>query len=522
MNIFSRSACLCLFFLGISQQSFASSAYIGIHSVDGLGRSYAGEVAVSESASATSKNPSLILSLDEGIHVAVGSALVLSRFDARVDKHPFIQQNEKRTDMDANNFGPNYIPLPGTHLAVNKGQWGFGFSVSSYHGGLLNYDDTEFGIRELGDDTYALTANFQFDLAYKLTDQFHIGAGIDYGYGKANVERAYGFAADNRFLNLLSPILDIVGFLQESGITIANEALPNLKSFDDTNSMLVNFRGKTSAFGYHIGANYIPTDRLNVGFMYRSKVKYKFEGRYYSDLPTLPDLYTYGTDSQRHSAYTNVGQPAMAEIGANFALTSKLDIHGGIFWQQWSDLQELKIIDKKTDKPYVVKELKHQDNLRYSLGGAYQLTPKFKVRFGFSLDKSAVKEEHVSLTFPSSDRYWFSTGFNFLLDEKSSIDFGISYARNKTVTSKEVGLIVKAIDDLEDTMTVNDMIKLLRIDLSKVKVNGVTLPALPAGIANKKVNLNDILKPEIYDQLESETSISAKLIFVGLQYNRAF
>lgn len=522
MNTFSRNMGLCLFFLSTSHQVSASSAYIGIHSVDGLGRSYAGEVAVAETASATSKNPALILSLKEGISVSVGGAMVISRFDARVDKHPFIEDNEKRSDMDANNFGPNYIPLPGTHLTVNKGNWGFGFSVSSYHGGLLNYDNTDFGVTELGDDTYALTANFQFDLAYKLTDKLHIGAGIDYGYGKANVERAYGFLADNRFLDLLSPLLDIVGFGQESGITILKEALPNLQSFDDPNSMLVNARGKASTFGYHLGLNYIPTERLNIGLIYRSKMDYRFEGRYYSDLPVLPDLYTYGTNGERIPAYTDVPQPAIAEIGANFKLTPKLDIHGGVFWQQWSDLQKLKIINKRTGKPFVDKDLIHKDNLRYSLGGGYQLTPKFKVRFGFSLDKSAVSEEHVSLNFPSSDRYWFSTGFNFILDEKSSVDFGISYARNKTVTSREVGLVVRAIDDLPDTATVDELLKILRIDLSKVEYNGIKLPALPPGIANRVIDLNAILKPEIYDELESEVSISAKLIFFGLQYNRTF
>lgn len=517
----SRNIGFCLLLLGAPSSVFASSAYIGIHSVDGLGRAYAGEVAVAETASATSKNPALILSLD-GVQISAGAAMVLSKFDAQVNKHPFINENEKRADMDAENFGPNYIPLPGIHMTVNRGNWGFGFSVSSYHGGLLNYDDTDFGITELGDDTYALTANVQFDFAYKLTDSLHIGAGIDYGYGKANVERAYGFVADARFLDLLSPIIDIAGYGQEIGIAILNQALPDLTSFDEPNNQLANFRGSTRAFGYHIGLNYIPTESLNIGLTYRSKMDYRFEGRYYSDLPVLPDLYTYGTGSKRHAAYADVGQPAMAEIGANFKVTPKLDVHGGIFWQQWSDLQQLKIINKDTGKKFVEKDLIHQDNLRYSVGGAYQVTPKFKVRLGFSLDQSAVAEKHASLTFPSSDRYWFSTGFNYLLDEKSSIDFAVSYAQNKNVTSREVGLIVEALDDIEDTMTVSQLLNLLRIDLSKVKFNGLSLPPLPPGVLNREVNVDELLKSGIYTDLESETAISVKMLFVGLQYNRKF
>lgn len=530
MNAYYRSVCLCLCLFGASNQASASSAYIGIHSIDGLGRAYAGEVAVAETASATSKNPSLILSLDEGINVAVGAAMVISRFDARVDKHPFIQENEYRKDMEANNFGPNYIPLPGIHLAVNKGDWGLGFSVSSYQGGLLNYDDTEFGITELGDDTYALTANFQFDFAYKLADWLHVGAGVDYGYGKANVERAYGFLADNRFLNLLSPLIKVVAFLQENNYPYINGALPNLQSFDNPKNMLANFRGKTSAFGYHVGLNLIPTEDLNIGLTYRSRMKYKFEGRYYSDLPVLPKLYTYGTNSERIPASARVGQPAMAEVGINYKLTPKFDLHGGIFWQQWSDLQALKVMNERTNKPFVVKELKHEDNLRYSIGGGYQLHPRFKVRFGFSLDKSAVKEENASLTFPSSDRYWLSTGFNFLIDEKSSIDFGISYARNKTVRSKEVGLIVEALDNIKDDITVRELFELADIDVIKFRENivpilnsfGVPVPNIPDAILDKRINSEDIMRPEIYKDLESDVSISAKLVFVGLQYNRKF
>lgn len=512
MNTAKRAVFYSLLFLALSPSLYASSAYIGVHSVDGLGRSYAGEVSVAETASATSKNPALILSL-EGTQIAAGSALVLSRFDATVNKHPFIEANENRGDMQAKNFGPNYLPLPSFHLTVNKGNWGYGLSSSSYHAGLLNYDKTNFGIRELGDDTYIITANLQFDLAFKVTEKLDFGFGIDYGYGKANLERSYGFVADNRFLNLLSPLLDVVGSLQEGNVHFLKNILPNFQSFDSPNSMLLHFRGSASAFGYHLGLNYKLSERFNLGASYRSKMKYKLKGTYYSDLPNLPLVYSYGTDSERRPAFSYLNQAPIAEVGATFKFTPKLHLHGGVFWQQWSDFQELRATDSKTKHVFVVKELKHKDHFRYSVGGAYQLTERFKLRLGFSLDKSAASKKDVSLTFPSSDRYWYSAGFNYQLSSVSSIDVGFAYAKNKKATAREVGLVVKAIDGLPDKMTVNELIRYLEVKLP------ITLPK---NIGEREVDLNNILKPEIYDDLESETEISAKLMFFGLQYNRRF
>lgn len=490
--------------------ALASSAYIGVHSIDGLGRAFSGETAIVESASAISKNPALIMELPEGSHLAAGTGIVISDWNAKVKSHPFIQESEDQSDLNADNFGPNYLPLPGLHYAKNLGDWGYGVSISSYHGGLLDYEDTGFGIRELGDDTYALTANFQFDLAYRVNPKLNIGAGLDFGYGIAHVERKFGFVGDDRFLNFVAPVINLVGQLQQDGNQFAVDNFPNFKSFLNPEDQLATFRGDAYTFGWHVGLSYEPTERLRLGLSYRSSMDYEFEGDYYSDLPELPQVYSYGTGSDVRKTTVQLGQPAMADAGVFYQLNDKWDIHFGLFWQQWSELQELNLKDAKTGETYVQKDMKHQDNFKYSIGATHHYNDKMKFRFGFALDKSAVKKEDATLLFPSSDRYWYTAGLNYKLNETSDLDFAIAYAKNKSIEIRERGLIAEALDELPDVETVGWVLDAFDINLDLGTFENINFP------------IRQILQPGIYEDSTSVTDFDATLLFLGIQYNKTF
>ena len=78
------------------------------------------------------------------------------------------------------------------------------------------------------------------------------------------------------------------------------------------------------------------------------------------------------------------------------------------------------IIENNIDDKLIVK---HQ--YKYSLGTTYKHNEKWKWRAGFALDKTAVQEEDVKITLPSSDRYWYSAGLNYTLSPSSNLDFAL-------------------------------------------------------------------------------------------------
>jgi len=72
------------------------------------------------------------------------------------------------------------------------------------------------------------------------------------------------------------------------------------------------------------------------------------------------------------------------------------------------------------------------DALRYSIGTDYQYSENLMLRAGFAFDESPVSQQHLSISIPDTDRFWFSFGGNYAIDENSNVDLGVSVLRGKT------------------------------------------------------------------------------------------
>jgi len=72
------------------------------------------------------------------------------------------------------------------------------------------------------------------------------------------------------------------------------------------------------------------------------------------------------------------------------------------------------------------------DALRYSVGTDYQYNENLLLRAGIAFDESPVSQQHLSISIPDTDRFWFSFGGNYIIDKNSNVDLGVSIIRGKT------------------------------------------------------------------------------------------
>ncbi len=77
--------------------------------------------------------------------------------------------------------------------------------------------------------------------------------------------------------------------------------------------------------------------------------------------------------------------------------------------------------------------------MRYAIGGDYQLNEDLLLRAGVAFDESPADKNHMSISIPDTDRFWFSFGGNYAIDQHSDFDLGVSVLRGKTQNFTEDG-----------------------------------------------------------------------------------
>lgn len=115
-------------------------------------------------------------------------------------------------------------------------------------------------------------------------------------------------------------------------------------------------------------------------------------------------------------------------------------MHTSINWTDWSSFDEIRVffpdsvkpIDLAAKKPMTsdqIKVEKFEDNWRFAVGSTYKIAPKWTLRGGVALDKSAATDEHRTSTIPDSDRLWFSAGAGYQATDALHFDLGVTYIK---------------------------------------------------------------------------------------------
>lgn len=370
--------------------SFASGFQINEHSAAGLGRAFAGEGAMADSAAVLGRNPAAMMMFDQ---TAISVAATMVDPDYSVEGEFVTPLGSSPASHD--NAGPNAVVPAAYMIQPLNERWALGFAMMTNYGLGTRFDDS-FGANEgrlpgaaglLAGETSLMSVNLNPNVAYRINEQWSLGAGINYTMATGYVDRVAANGESN-----------------------------------GAHQTLANFDGAGNGWGWNLGTLFEIDQDNRLALTYRSQIDVELEGDYHGTIGTVP-----GTSAD---ASVDIPMPAIAEFSGYHRLNQQFALHYSIMWTDWSQFDELKATSGQCTLPGGVCLEKNEqlaDAMRYAVGATWYLNSQWEARAGIAYDESAVQADHATISLPDSDKWWYSLGATYHFDERKSIDVGMSY-----------------------------------------------------------------------------------------------
>ena len=373
---------------GIATSANAAAFYLQEQSVRGAGRAFSGEVA-DQGAASLWWNPASIGGMTGG-DAAVGVSEIMPRGDVHNKGTLIVRPGQAPAPVggDADSYNPiNNGTLPSGQIAYGiTHQLAFGLSVSAPYSFTTNYDSTSW-VRYTADKTHLQTVDIQPSLAFAITPEISIGAGVNAEHVKASL---------SNFLPNLSPLLP------------------------DGHQTL---KGNGWDWGWTVGAQFHAGSAVTFGLSYKSSVKHKLDGNVITAGLLGPIAGQNGTIPTTAEFRT----PWQAMIGLRAKVTPALTLNAEINRFGWSKFDTIKL-----GAPLNVAIPENYGNSWSYAGGLdYAVSPGVTLRAGIQRDESPTRDSHRDARVPDSNRWNFAAGGSFDLTKSVGIDAAVNYIKFK-------------------------------------------------------------------------------------------
>ncbi|NQZ92240.1 MAG: outer membrane protein transport protein [Moritella sp.] len=379
----------------VTAQSSAAGFQVSEHSASGLGRAFAGEAAVADNASVIARNPAAMSRFDKAEISVVGSYIVPTADITGVNDP--VASNPSR--LDSNDvINDAFVPAMYYVQPINK-KWAVGLAMFSGYG-MVSEHEGDYAVGAGAGTTDLLTFNINPSVSFKATDELSLGLGVSAVYAKATLERNFG---DLQYKPTYAPY-----------------------ATDGASTQLFLLEGDAWGYGWNVGALYEFSENNRIGLAYRSQVDIEFEG----------DFTGLTSGGQKISTTLEIPLPATAEISGYHKVTPKIALTYSALWTQWSKFTELQALSNQCAAGECFnKEENYDDNIRYAVGAEFY-AGNTTLRAGFAFDEQAGE---TTLSIPDTDRYWYTMGATYELDQTLSFDFALAYIYTKELEFSEYG-----------------------------------------------------------------------------------
>jgi long-chain fatty acid transport protein len=328
-------------------------------------------------ASAIYFNPGA-LSLLDGTHFTLGTTLIFPSAKFTGPVGPFSTESELESQM----FYPSVFY--GSHTLENG--LAFGLGIFNPYGLGTRWPEDWVG-RYLGIESTLRTFFFNPTVSYRLGDMGGIGVGLNYVYSTVKLSQAL----------------------------LLGQGIP------DGDAML---EGTGSGIGWNVGLYLKPTDDINIGLAYRSKVTIDIEGEAELDVIQMLEPLLPGGD-----ASTEFITPANLFVGLSYEGIESLSLNLGFQYVFW-DVVEKVLIDYKT-KTLLQDEsellFNYENGYIFRFGMEYALNDMVDLRAGYLYDKNPSQDEYLTPRLPDSDRHGITVGFAYKFNDLVAVEVGYMY-----------------------------------------------------------------------------------------------
>ena len=379
-----------------SPVAWASGFKVNEKSVSGIGRAYAGEAAWTDSAAVLGSNPAAASwfetqTISAAAHYIHPSVAIEGAYQDGV-------VYTAGTTANQSNVIPDQI-VPGfSYILPFADKFAFGVNLNTNFGLETGYDSgfpASIFAGKTKVTTYWLTPSF----SWQITEDFSVGAGVSYVYGKQDLTNSYN-----------SPFIGNVGVL--------------------------NVNGNSDEFGWSAGLLWEVTEGSRLGFSYISGVDMNFDVDVSLNNPVtgaaiLPDGST---------GIMTVNLPAIAELAYTQDIGERWIFSAGLQFAGWSSFEKLEVADINDGAipDTLIREENWSDAWRYAVGADYRINEKASIRFGYAFDKGATRENNRTLTIPDTNIDWFTIGGTLQVQKGGNIDLGLAFLHGERLSIQEI------------------------------------------------------------------------------------
>jgi len=380
--------------LAASDWCAATGFYVPQQTAYGAGRANAGNAAMAAEASTVFFNPAGMTRLD-GAEVLIGVNVVT----------PSDQYDNRGTTLTAPATAGLPVPVLG-RTGRNPGgptpvaslfyvrpltdRWWLGVALTSPFGLRLEYDSDWFG-RYDSIESQLKTADLAPSLAYRISDQLSIGAGLNIQYADMLLTSAVP--------NTLSPA---------AGST----------SSDGRNELT----GDDVAVGFNVGLLWSPTPATRVGLHYRSRIDHDLDGENRIRGLSGPLETANGT----FGTHTRLRLPDVLSAGIAHELGPRTTLLGEAQWFGWSRFDRLPI-DFDYGSPTLRLAQDYRDTYTLSSGIEHRWRDAWTLRAGVQYDRTPTVDAQRNTAVPDANRLWTAVGVSYRPTARAEISLGYQH-----------------------------------------------------------------------------------------------
>lgn len=206
------------------------------------------------------------------------------------------------------------------------------------------------------------------------------------------------------------------------------------------NVLTRDLTGDSIDFGYNLALSYKPIENLTLSSTYRSKVDLTVEGN--AKLGFLISGASYDG-----SASVTIPLPASLNLAAAYTMnnTTVELVYERTYWSAYKELDfnydgtitDATLLSKFDDA--IAKNWK--DVNTYRIGITHQYSDTLKLMAGFAIDKNPVPEATLGFELPDSDAKLYSVGFDYKVNEKTTLGLAYLYDQKKSrIVSTDSGI----------------------------------------------------------------------------------
>ncbi len=346
-----RRALIAASLTGLAATSASAAGFaIREQSAEGLGASFAGVAAGLDGLSSMFWNPAtMTLHEDEGLQSESNYSLSI----------PYARAKDGGDvpggSSDSGDIGELAFAAASYYVYQVNDRLFLGLNLNSPFG-LATESDVWAGSLH-GSESSLLTINANPNVAYKLSDEISVAAGLQLQYANINFES-------------VDPA---------------------------TGAMVDNVEGDDFGAGFTAGLLFTPSDTTQIGIGFRSTIEHELKGN--------------GFVGQNTGGMTTpLDTPEIVTLGIRQQLDERWTVMAGAEWTNWSRFKNLTVYSDPGGVVLNSTPENWKDSWFVSLGAEYAYSDTLTLRAGVAYEDSGVPTSTRNPRIPDNDRYWVSVG----------------------------------------------------------------------------------------------------------------